>query len=133
MTQTAMDFSVYKGRGDQSPCADCGCRGAHFCVGKRSGAQLRDAALARCEVGRGDQIARIRVALSAFLTLAGETTFTADDVYNLTVQLGYGGGDMRWTGNVCRGWAVPTGRYVPSTLAQRHCRPVMVWTLSKEV
>lgn len=102
MTQTAMDFS---------------------------GAQLRDAALAQVAQGRQEQIQRVRVALLAYLTMAGLTTFTADDVLLMARELGYGDGDMRWLAGVVKGWpeVEATKEFVPSTLPQRHCRPVRRW------
>lgn len=101
------------------------------------GAALRDAALAQVARGRGEQIQRVRVALLAYLTMAGLREFTGDDVLTVAVHLGYAdewtpgepGRDTRWLAAVVKGWpeVEATKEFVPSTLPQRHCRPVRIW------
>lgn len=101
------------------------------------GAALRDAALAQVAQGRQTQIQRVRVALLAYLTMAGLKEFTGDDVLTVAIHLGYAdewtpgepGRDTRWLAAVVKGWpeVTATDRFVPSTLPQRHCRPVRCW------
>lgn len=102
-------------------------------LGLFAGAQLRDAALAQSALGRETRIQQVRQELERWLDNCEGDTITADDIFVVAEQLGLTEGDTRWLGNVPRGWVRMrnTGRYEPSTLPQRHARPVAVWKFLK--
>lgn len=97
------------------------------------GAKLRDNALSRHAENHREDIQRVRLALEQWLDncQAGQEgcDITADDIFVVAEGLGLTHGDTRWLGSIARRWdrLVHTGRYTPSTLKQRHARPVPVW------
>lgn len=95
------------------------------------GLAQRNAVLDRHAVNHREDIQKVRVALLVACQVGGLDTFTADDVFVVAERMGLTTGDTRWLGSVTRNWnrIRNTGRYQPSTLKQRHARPIPVWAV----
>ncbi len=95
------------------------------------GQALRDEALAKHRANHSADIHNVRIALLVAAELRGLTELTGDDASVVADQLGLPEGERRWLGAVFRGWdrVQATDRMVPSRLARRNARRVMVWRL----